>query len=303
MFPLLDPAPCPVCAYDDPRPLHVMRNMRQIVAGPFLGVLGCRRCGFVYVVPRPSAEALRGFYDPDYDDGWSRGREVESAQGIEKLERRFEAKRAEARAALRSIEPFLPAASGVAFDFGCGGGAFLDVLKQDGWRTLGLEPHRLRTFAARRHEMVDAIPAEPIADLVIANHVLEHVGEPAAVLRQLAAATRRNGRLVCSVPDLEGLPVHRDLHYVLNAVHINGFTGVNLEHLCLLTGWELLHLRHGGFVAEFTHKTRARLSFVARRTDVEVRFSPDPLAPLVAALRRFAAEAPPASTDDDAQSV
>jgi SAM-dependent methyltransferase len=287
MFPLLDPAACPICGQADPRALHVMRNMRQIVADVFLGVVGCRRCGLVYVTPRPSEEALRGFYDPDHDDGWGRGKDVDTPQGVRKLERKFDAKRAEARLALEVVSRLLPPRAGVAFDYGCGGGAFLDVLQEQGWQTIGLEPHRLAGFAARRHRMVDEIPLTPSADLVIANHVFEHVGDPLSVMRQLAAATREGGRLLCSVPDLEGLARHQDLHYVLNAVHINGFTGVSLRHLCEMAGWEVLHVTHGGFVTEFTHKTRARLGLVARRTAIVVRWEPEPLAPVLAALRAY----------------
>jgi hypothetical protein len=74
MLPLVESwAGCPACAVETPRrALHVVRNRKAaLVAGPYYAVIGCDRCGLVYMSPRPTPEALDRFYVDDERDGWT----------------------------------------------------------------------------------------------------------------------------------------------------------------------------------------------------------------------------------------
>jgi 2-polyprenyl-3-methyl-5-hydroxy-6-metoxy-1,4-benzoquinol methylase len=288
MLPLLeDLAPCPACSQPHPRPLHVVRNLRPIVQVPFIAVVGCLACGLVYSSPRPSAADLKRFYDRDVECGWSKGQNLDDPETRAKLQRSLDAKHVRTRRLLDAAEPWMQLAGragGQAFDFGCGAGAFLDILRERGLETTGLEPAGFRAEVALRHRMIDEIPAEPRFDVIVIHHVLEHVVDPAGTLEAFAAAARPEAVLFCSVPDLEGLPRHTDFHYVMNSVHINAFTASSLRHLLRRTGWRTLHAASGGMIPEPT-----RLMVVASRDDAARQEGPDARAIGAAedALRQF----------------
>src|SRR2546421_5360613 len=65
-------------------------------------------------------------------------------------------------------------------------------------RPWGIEPAVDRAF--QRHRRLDAVPAAPAFDLVLAILVLEHVANPLQLLRQFAGACRVGGHLLISVP-------------------------------------------------------------------------------------------------------
>jgi SAM-dependent methyltransferase len=253
-----------------------MRNLRPIVQVPFLALAGCPDCGFVYTSPRPSEAELAQYYDPESEDGWERGGDLDDPEQLARLEKTQAVKREKGRqwmdAVAASVEvPARPDRQ--AFDFGCGAGAFLDVLQERGWTTTGLEPHRLREVAGVRHRMVEAIPQEATFDLVMVHHVLEHLGSPGDVLSALARATRPGGLLLCSMPDLEGLPRHRSFTYVASAVHINSFTTANVRHLLQRNGWSPVRVESGGFLPERGGKEAERIMAIAVRDD-EARTRP-----------------------------
>jgi len=288
VLPLLEAlAACPACHHPQPQPLHVVRNLRPIVQIPFLAVLGCPVCGLVYSSPRPSEADLERFYTADAEGGWSKGRGLDAPETSEKVQRQLEAKRVRTRTLLDAAEPWMQLATragGQAFDFGCGAGAFLDILRERGLETTGLEPAGFRAEAAKRHRIVDTIPTDCSFDVIVIHHVLEHLVRPAGTLEALATAARPGAVLFCSVPDLEGLPHHQDFHYVLNSVHINAFTASSLRHLLQRTGWRTVHAASGGMIPEPT-----RLMAVARRDDAMGQDGPDAQAIGVAqeALRRY----------------
>ena len=274
MLPLLEAlAACPACHHLHPQPLHVVRNLRPIVQAPFLAVLGCAACGLVYSSPRPSEAELDRYYDADVEGGWSKGQGLADPQTQEKLQRSLEAKRVRTRRLLDAAEPWMQLAArtgGRAFDFGCGAGAFLDVLRERALETTGLEPAAFRAEAATRHRLIDTIPADPSFDVIVIHHVLEHLVQPTGTLAALAAAARPGAALFCSVPDLEGLPRHQDFHYVLSSVHINAFTENSLRNLLRRTGWKTVHAASGGLIPEPT-----RLMAVAIRDDAMGEERPD----------------------------
>jgi SAM-dependent methyltransferase len=125
--------------------------------------------------------------------------------------------------------------------------------------------------------MVTAIPTTATFDLVIAHHVLEHLLDPAAVLRQLHAATRTGGFAFVSVPSADTLPEHGDLHYVCNPVHMNGFTGLSLANLLRQTGWDVTVTEHRA----------KKLQAFARRMDGPLPLLPGAFDAVLAAVRAY----------------
>lgn len=97
---------------------------------------------------------------------------------------------------------------GKLVDVGCGDGMFLDIAKQFGWGTLGIEmdPGAVRAARAAGHEVIEGTYEILAAlgnqiDCVICSHVLEHVHEPKVLLRAISTALRSGGVALISLPN------------------------------------------------------------------------------------------------------
>ncbi len=157
----------------------------------------CRRCGLVYLNPRPDLAELHRYY-PDAYGCFAQcpppGRLMALLyRGMVFLKR-------------REILPLLPE-NGVLLDFGCGNGHWLVALqkgRKPGQRFVGLDPSpepiaRLRSLGVEAHagfeEELPKLFAPESVDLVLFNHVVEHVPDPKATLRALAAVLKPGGEI------------------------------------------------------------------------------------------------------------
>lgn len=237
MLPLVEPLPpCPACLETQLRPLHVNRNRHAIAEGAFFAVLGCITCGLVFAAPRPTPDRLAEFYDRHTEEGWGIRPQADAAA----VEEWRLSKLAGSRRKLAWVPAMFPGspADRRALDFGCGAGVLLDVLKEHGWQTRGIEPASFGEVAAMRHQMLPDLPSTPEFDLVLLHHVLEHVLEPAAILRRLRHSTKPGGVIFVAVPSVDLLPSHGDFRYTCNPIHLNGFTAAALRNVFRISGWE-----------------------------------------------------------------
>ena len=97
---------------------------------------------------------------------------------------------------------------GTILDIGCGTGAFLQTMKEADWNITGLEPDVVARNKAA--ELYNINPQEPgkLFELPAATynvitmwHVLEHVHELHAYIKQIAALLATNGKLFIAVPN------------------------------------------------------------------------------------------------------
>jgi SAM-dependent methyltransferase len=168
-------------------------------------------------------------------------------------------------------------------DFGCGDGKFLNRLQDRGWETSGIEPST--TVAFLRHRRLTSPPQDGSFELVVLNHVLEHVINPLGLLRQLAGSLREGGVLFVSVPRLDTLPQHGDLKYCLNHRHVVCFSETCLRGLLARAGFATTARLDAKELDEaFTEGKPLRLRLVATRTARPSRPPNAPLAPAVKAL-------------------
>jgi SAM-dependent methyltransferase len=294
VFPLLvEPTGCPLCgaAPDRLRALHVYANTRkEVVPAPNLALLGCERCGLVHSHPLPTAAQLEAYYGTT--EGWEARMRPEADVDAEAERAGKLAVKHQRYARERDLlAPCLPAAGEQrrVLDFGCGLGAWLDVLQDDGWETWGIEPGpQQREIAARRHRMVDQAPAEPTFELIVVNHVFEHLPDPLAVMRRLAAAAVPAGKIFVSVPDLGRLGEHGKWNYVKGERHICSYTASSLSSLLGLAGFRVVeHLANPEWDA-LAEAERWRLKILAERVVDPIDPSGAPLQEALEALTRYA---------------
>jgi len=203
---------CPLCGNSD---LQLRGKETKIAV--------CRNCGFRFVV-NPAAEFLNLKH---YE-----GEEYHKGHGDKSL---FFRKR---------LEELLRLAPGrKILDIGCATGQFLEVASEVGFDAFGVEPTEYAAGVARRrglnvhHGFVSDLPSCEY-DVVHSNHVLEHIPDPVAFMKDVARVLKPGGIACIEVPnEFDNLP------YILNTLmgtrkprtiaspHINFFDIRSLEQV------------------------------------------------------------------------
>jgi len=159
----------------------------------------------VYLDPRPAAAALARIYPADYYA-------YDFAARLRPLVARV--KGTTERAKVRAYLPYLRTGARV-LDVGCGDGHLLGLVRAEAPFPLELDGVELAAEAAaeairrgvRLHEgRVEDVPLPPNAyDLIVMNQLIEHVADPAAVLRRIGTALRPGGHVFLETPNLDSL--------------------------------------------------------------------------------------------------
>lgn len=247
--------PCPLCGGDD-RPLAVTGYDRQWTRAGVYRYRRCRGCGLLAQSPLPDAARLPAFYPDEYPT-----RIAERTANLDKAVNRLAiacfygthsvARPAWLRAGFRAVSGRLlrdalePHGGNRLLEVGCGAGGLLALHRQLGWDVVGIEPHAAAVTAARArgltvHEgtLADA-PQWPPFDVMLLSHVLEHVTDPLALLRQTAARLTPDGKIVVVTPNARalGLAWFGSAWYALDAPrHVMLFDAGSLVRLAVAAG-------------------------------------------------------------------
>lgn len=130
-------------------------------------------------------------------------------------------------------------------DMGCGQGGLLDALSEMGYKDLtGFDiSDQCRKVVASKGHTVTLDGSSHVFDLIILNHVLEHVRNPRILVRQMVQQLAWGGAMYIEVPD--ALRYHTPM-LDFNSEHINHFDACSLKKLLESAGL------FGGIVQEKT---------------------------------------------------
>jgi len=230
--------PCAICGVSETHP--VLAGAGD--ATRRYPLVACDRCGLVFQRRPRTIQQL----DEDQADAYGEperrfGRLVE--WGVTRF------RQARVRLAERHLPP-----GGSVLDVGCGRGLFLRLLQERGYRVRGTELSRATAANAYPGVPVDAGELRPgrypdgSFDLISIWHVLEHLREPASVLKTCHDALKPEGNLMIAVPNLASVQArlggagwfHLDLPR-----HVYHFTPDTLRRLLSATGYEIVSCRTG----------------------------------------------------------
>jgi SAM-dependent methyltransferase len=159
------------------------------------GIATCVRCGSGRTVPVPKGEELEAFYAKEYQY---------DAHLLIEAEKRWRAR--------RILDLAMPAGATRVLDVGCMYGYLLEEAKTRGATDVrGVELSSGPAKAARAKgldvfcgSIEDFAAREPgTFDLVVAQHVLEHVPDPKAFLSCARSLLAKGGKLCLAVPNYE----------------------------------------------------------------------------------------------------
>ena len=228
---------CPLC-HEAGEPFHTALRDEAFGAPGCWNFRKCRRCGTLWLDPRPAPERLDLFYPPQYlthspprdlfgpaGDGLGR---LRFQLKLEVLHRAYGYK---ARSAWRSVRlagrlaarlpgwrrrvgfsiRFVPAGPGRLLDVGCGNGEFLLTMTRLGWKVCGLEPDSAAAELARacglqiENQPIESARLVPESfGAITLHHVLEHLPDPVAAMQKLGQALQPGGVLVSVSPNPAG---------------------------------------------------------------------------------------------------
>ena len=199
----LEPVSCNLCGFDSYKRHLVRKDLNLYVPGNFQ-LVRCDNCGLIYQNPRPSTGDLLTLYPQDYDQHQDAVREVRSP--IARLDRKY-GLRKRSKAVQRHVE------RGRLLDLGCATGDFLEVMRDDGWEVVGIEPSPFASQWARDRMGLDVRTGtlETVAlsdesfDVVTMWNVIEHLPDPQAALERIHRLLRIGGVLVLSTPNLDSI--------------------------------------------------------------------------------------------------
>jgi CMP-N-acetylneuraminic acid synthetase/SAM-dependent methyltransferase len=139
-------------------------------------------------------------------------------------------------------------------DVGCGGGAFLDLVKGMAGRTVAVELTEAYhpSLRARGHQTFPRASAcagqmAEQVDLVVSFSVIEHVPDPVTFLKEIRPLLAPGGKLLVSTPNRDDLLMRRQLPEYLaffyRQVHLFYFDAASLADTCRRAGYEVVETR------------------------------------------------------------
>jgi 2-polyprenyl-3-methyl-5-hydroxy-6-metoxy-1,4-benzoquinol methylase len=185
-------------------------------------------------------------------------------------------RRENARGRFRLLEPWLAGVE-VFVDIGCGSGEMLDVAASRFTHVIGFDTNRPliahiraagNAVAIEGHFDVATLPPEAAGKptLFAASHVIEHLEQPLALVRQIAAAMKSGDLLYLEVPLFTGASF-RKLGYrwsLWNREHLMLFSPRSLAYVGAHSG--LATLAQGTRIfARGSHSTKTRLKLLTRQ--------------------------------------
>jgi SAM-dependent methyltransferase len=242
---------CHLCGLDDTKVLFRKKDKLGITDDEF-HVVECRRCGLLYVNPRPTEAEMGKFYPETYS--WKETLEADSflTKWVRRLEKgyRYHLLRDE----VSKVAKFTGRSFGKVLDIGCGTGDRLDVFRSKGFETYGIEISDSASYAKNylklnvmRGDLFSASFPDRFFDIVTLYNVLEHTHNPTRVCDEIRRILKDGGFLIIQVPNKDSLQykifkekwaafdVPRDLYYfgveiLRSLLEKVGFTVTKMDH-------------------------------------------------------------------------
>ena len=214
----------------------------------------CLECPVVFQ-PLTGDSARQAFDQYRNGDYWDRQSRVSGF--VEEMLLAWRLQSTEAR--LREIEAILGrplSPDERVLDVGCGPGEVLHLARMHrSCMVVGVELAWRESFLALSQHRIDVVNADAMRlpfyacfDVIFALHVIEHVHDPVACVKQLISALAPGGRLIIECPNLYmpsgGMPIRR----FFERAHLWTFSLKSLERVITEAGGKVVSSSNNGFL-------------------------------------------------------
>lgn len=187
---------CPLCEVDETKPVFIKEGFKFVI---------CDSCGLMYVNPQADSEKLRSWYEHCKSADMWVDMILQSDQQLDFDRKKFHE--------CCEVLERLNYGPGNVIDVGCSLGNFLEVARDRGWETIGLElnqkavKHATETLGldVRPQLLHEAELKENSFDVLTLWEVLEHVPDPDALLKDCRKYIRQGGTIAILVPNKNAL--------------------------------------------------------------------------------------------------
>jgi 2-polyprenyl-3-methyl-5-hydroxy-6-metoxy-1,4-benzoquinol methylase len=232
---------CPFCGSGRRIKLFETEDLNWKVSGNFT-IVKCMACGTVYLSPAPEEKEFKKYYPEKYYTRASGNVRVTEAHRLS-----LEKNHSDRAHILERIVK-----RGKVLDVGCGDGYFIAFLRKRGWDSWGVE---LSETACRyainelQHEKDKVLCGDFLKislpgnyfDLITLFDVLEHMPNPATVLKRCSELLKPGGGIFIQVPNFNsaGRRIFGKYWIHIDAPrHLTHFTPASLR--LFMKGWEIM---------------------------------------------------------------
>jgi 2-polyprenyl-3-methyl-5-hydroxy-6-metoxy-1,4-benzoquinol methylase len=115
------------------------------------------------------------------------------------------------RAAILSVQGLPSSKTGSLLDVGCGNGHFIARMRSFGWTVSGIDPDPAAVSVGAKQGLhirtgtIADLPEAERYEVITLSHVIEHVSDPVALLRECAKRLHPTGCLIIATPNIKSL--------------------------------------------------------------------------------------------------
>lgn len=216
-------------------------NLTSIEHDKKFRLVKCKKCGLIYLNPRPSKKEIGKYYASTY---WSKNKNPEKSHGY----------------VYRLIDESVK--KGEILDVGAGTGVLLSGFKRRGWKIDGVELSAdAISFAKskfgiklRKGDLLGIKLPENKYDLITLNHVLEHVYEPRETLDKVSSLLKKGGTVMISCPNIEGVgaKMFKRKWYALDAPrHLYQYNRLTISRMLKASGFKVVKVNYSFYTDNF----------------------------------------------------
>lgn len=245
---------CPLCESDLRQVLFKINSSEDKVAK-------CLDCGVLYRFFKEKAQFLD--YSDDYYTRWGI-----TDDGI----LYFKCKTRDFKKVIRELKKIKP--NGLLIDIGCSSGEFISCAKNNGYRVIGVEPHK-KACEIALNKGLDVINADFLnvdiknnsADVVSMIHVLEHVTNPGKILKKARIILKSDGILLIEIPILTKIWLFllKGKHPIFRGSHVLFFTKKQIISLLEKENFKILKVVYSGRTMSLEHFFNKILSIFGKK--------------------------------------
>lgn len=202
---------CPFCKSENVSVFTVAKDCQIAENKEEYKVYHCPACGILFQYPFPAKEDFDKIYPNDYYAHI----ETEKIPFLMRLLSRFlKNEKTVFQLIKRSAYPYFDEIKNAkkVLDIGCGKGVFLNVLKEAGKETHGLEPdsNAVKILEKNGHQAIQgdiftAKIADNSYDLVTMFQVIEHIDDHESLVREVYRILKPGGYFIAETPNLASL--------------------------------------------------------------------------------------------------